>query len=92
MVVHGKLRTGMNEMSELTIAFSIIMIVAIPVCAWSGYRVGYFRGYVAALRAGDRLSVAPVGISAKKRFYARVKANLEQKRIKIPFYGYFGEK
>jgi hypothetical protein len=78
-------------MDETTITFSIIMIVTIPVCAWAGYRVGYFRGWVAALGAGDRLSVLPARISAKKRFYALV-ASLEQKRVKIPFYGYFGEK
>jgi hypothetical protein len=35
-------------MDETTITFIVIMIIAIPACAWAGYRVGYFRGYVAA--------------------------------------------
>lgn len=79
-------------MDETTITFSVVMIVTIPVCAWAGYRVGYFRGYVAAQHLISRLGAVPARISAKKRFYAMAKANLEQKRVKIPFFGYFGEK
>ena len=38
----------MDELTQLTIVFSVVMLVTLPLCTYAGYRMGYFRGYAAA--------------------------------------------
>lgn len=38
----------MDELTQLTIVFSVVILVALPLCTYVGYRLGHFRGYVAA--------------------------------------------
>lgn len=35
----------MDELTQLTIVFSVIMLVTLPLCTYAGYRVGHFRGH-----------------------------------------------